>query len=418
MADLRRLAGVVGTVEPAVSDCAWGRLTPWRELLAALFGGPQPRPALDRACWSRVDSVEPTAGQELVGWFASRLGWELAEVDQAGDELAAAYRTPTGTCQARVVAGIGSSNLTRVHLEMETGEGPASVRVEAPPGHLVATVEAPGQPTGRRKVGRSAGPSTGPAGLGRSCSCSAATGCSRTPWPRRPPWCRSERTGVRGPSPAPPRIAGGGGDPAELAEGGGLGGRGRPEAAVEAHGTATWVPAGGGTLARRLPAAGRPRPARRGRVGPGPVAMGDERCVPVDDPESNWGQAAAALLDHVPVPSQLLRPGRAGRRGGRRAYQAGPGRAAGQPRRAAPPGGRLAGRGEDGHCLSLFPGRPEVEVADRLVVLVHDSPQAAPRPGQPDPGRPGRDRAAAGPGRRPGQGRPVARAWAGDDRLP
>jgi hypothetical protein len=65
-----------------------------------------------------------------------------------------------------VVAGIGSANLTRVHLEMDTDDGPASVRVEAPPGHLVATVEVPGQPTGRRKVGRSAGPSTGPASLG------------------------------------------------------------------------------------------------------------------------------------------------------------------------------------------------------------------------------------------------------------
>jgi glucose-6-phosphate dehydrogenase assembly protein OpcA len=167
LADLRRLAGVVGTVEPAVSDCAWGRLTPWRELLAAPFGGPQLRPALDRARWLRVDSVEPTAGLELVGWFASRLGWEPDAVTQAGEELEVAYRTPTGSCQARVVAAIGSSNLTRVHLEMDTDEGPASVRVEAPPGHLVATVEAPGQPTGRRKVGRSAGPSTGPAGLGQ-----------------------------------------------------------------------------------------------------------------------------------------------------------------------------------------------------------------------------------------------------------
>jgi glucose-6-phosphate dehydrogenase assembly protein OpcA len=165
--DLRRLAEVVGTVEPAITDCAWGRLTPWRELLAAPFGGPQLRPALDRARWLRVDSVEPTAGLQLVGWFASRLGWELNEVTQAGDELEAAYRTPTGSCQARVVAAIGSSNLTRVHLEMDTDEGPASVRVEAPPGHLVATVEAPGQPTGRRKVGRSGGPSTGPAGLGQ-----------------------------------------------------------------------------------------------------------------------------------------------------------------------------------------------------------------------------------------------------------
>jgi glucose-6-phosphate dehydrogenase assembly protein OpcA len=167
VADLRRLAGAVVALEPAVTDCAWGRLTPWRELLAAPFGGPALRPALDRMRWLRVDAVEPTAGMELVGWFASRLEWELEEVRQVGDELAAGYRTPGGTCQARVVAGIGSANLTRVHLEMETGEGPASVRVEAPPGHLVATVEIPGQPTGRRKVGRSAGPSTGPGGLGQ-----------------------------------------------------------------------------------------------------------------------------------------------------------------------------------------------------------------------------------------------------------
>jgi glucose-6-phosphate dehydrogenase assembly protein OpcA len=164
--DLRRLAGVVGVLEPAVTDCAWGRLTPWRELLAAPFSGPQLRPALDRVRWVRVDSVEPTAGQELVGWLASRLGWELEAVHHAGDELGADYRTPAGSCQVRVVAGIGSSNLTRIHLEMETGDGPASVRVEAPPGHLVATVEVPGQPTGRRKVGRSAGPSSGPGALG------------------------------------------------------------------------------------------------------------------------------------------------------------------------------------------------------------------------------------------------------------
>jgi glucose-6-phosphate dehydrogenase assembly protein OpcA len=166
VADLRRLAGAVGVLEPAVTDCAWGRLTPWRELLAAPFSGPQLRPVIDRVRWLRVDSVEPTAGLELVGWFASRLGWALEGVRQTGDALKADYLTPAGTCQARVVAAIGSSNLTRVHLELETDDGPASVRVEAPPGHLVATVEAPGQPTGRRKVGRGPGPSTGPAGLG------------------------------------------------------------------------------------------------------------------------------------------------------------------------------------------------------------------------------------------------------------
>jgi glucose-6-phosphate dehydrogenase assembly protein OpcA len=166
VADLGRLARAAAVLEARVSDCAWGRLLPWRELLAAPFGGPPLRDAVDRARWLRVDAVEPTAGLELVGWFASRLGWELDGVRVGGDERTASYRTATGGCQARVVGAIGSANLTRVHMELETADGPASVRVEAPPGHLVATVEAPGQPTGRRKVGRSLGGGIGPAGLG------------------------------------------------------------------------------------------------------------------------------------------------------------------------------------------------------------------------------------------------------------
>ena len=150
------------------------------------------------------------------------------------------------------------------------------------------------------------------------------------------------------------------------------------------------------------------------------VAMGDERCVPAGHPDSNWGQAAAALLDHVPVPGhQLLRP-----------------RASWGPRRpptptrppwppCPPPAGgapRLEvawlGVGEDGHCLSLFPGAPEVEVTDRLVVAVHDAPK-------PPPDRISLTLAALAGVERllvlaagPGKADPVARARAGDDRLP
>jgi glucose-6-phosphate dehydrogenase assembly protein OpcA len=161
LAGLPRLAKAAAVLEAAVSDCVWSRLTPWRELLAAPFSGPVLREAIDRIRWLRVDAVEPTAGLELVGWFASRLGWELGGVRVGDDEWTAGYHTATGACQARVVDAIGSANLTRVHLELETDDGPGSVRVEAPPGHLVATVEAPGQPTGRRKVGRSGGGGTG-----------------------------------------------------------------------------------------------------------------------------------------------------------------------------------------------------------------------------------------------------------------
>ena len=208
--------------------------------------------------------------------------------------------------------------------------------------------------------------------------------------------------------------------PAELAEAAARAAVADLEAAVEAHGTATWVLTGGGTPAaayRRLAAHDLRTGVEWDRVR---VAMGDERCVPPDHPDSNWGQAAAALLDHVPIPVyHLLRPHRElGAVAAADAYQpalatlpAGPGRA---PRLEVV----WLGVGEDGHCLSLFPGRPEVEVADRLVVPVHDSPK-------PPPDRISLTLAALAGTERllvlaagPGKAEPIARARAGDDRLP
>ena len=208
--------------------------------------------------------------------------------------------------------------------------------------------------------------------------------------------------------------------PGELAEAAARAAMADLEAAVEAHGTATWVLTGGSTPAaayRRLAAHDLRAGVEWDRVR---VAMGDERCVPPDHPDSNWGQAAAALLDHVPVPAHhLLRPqGELGAEPAADAYQA---TLAALP---AAPGGapRLEvvwlGVGEDGHCLSLFPGLPEVEVSDRLVVPVHDSPK-------PPPDRVSLTLAALAGTERllvlaagAGKAAAVARARAGDDRLP
>jgi 6-phosphogluconolactonase len=151
------------------------------------------------------------------------------------------------------------------------------------------------------------------------------------------------------------------------------------EAAVEAHGTATWVLTGGDTpmaAYRRLAAHDLRAGVEWDRVR---VAMGDERCVPVHHPDSNWGQAAA-LLDHVPIPDhQRLRPpGELGPEAAADAYQAAlrelPTVASGAPRLEVV----WLGVGEDGHCLSLFPGRPELEVGGRLVVAVHHAPKPPP----------------------------------------
>ncbi len=149
-ADLIRLGDTARTLRPALSDCGWGRLTAWRELLADPFNGPPLRGTAWRARRVQVDAVDLCAGLELTGWLASRLGWELEEA-RAGDDLCVArYGTRTGGCEVRVAGTLGSASLTRVELVLEMDGGEAAVRVEATPSHLVATVRAPGHPTARR----------------------------------------------------------------------------------------------------------------------------------------------------------------------------------------------------------------------------------------------------------------------------
>jgi len=86
------------------------------------------------------------------------------------------------------------------------------------------------------------------------------------------------------------------------------------------------------------------------------VFFSDERCVPHDSPDSNYGMARETLLDHVPIPaSQIfpvgthLSPAEAAS-----AYEACLRGVldAGEPRMDAV----LLGMGPDGHTASIFPG--------------------------------------------------------------
>ncbi len=99
------------------------------------------------------------------------------------------------------------------------------------------------------------------------------------------------------------------------------------------------------------------------------VFFGDERCVPPDDPASNYRMAREALLDRVPLdPSQVHRMEgeRADQDEAARAYEA-----------ILP--GRLdllvLGLGDDGHTASLFPEAPSLAETRRRVL-----PVRAPKP--------------------------------------
>jgi 6-phosphogluconolactonase len=103
------------------------------------------------------------------------------------------------------------------------------------------------------------------------------------------------------------------------------------------------------------------------------VWFGDERYLPVDDPDSNEGMARAVLLDRVaPRAIHSLTGAGATIDDAARAYDA--------LVAAAPPIDLVhLGMGPDGHTASLFPGTAALAVRDRLVVPNGDDLHPHPR---------------------------------------
>jgi len=113
------------------------------------------------------------------------------------------------------------------------------------------------------------------------------------------------------------------------------------------------------------------------------VWWGDERFVPADDPERNSGQARADLLDRVglapsrvhemPSSDHLADVAAAAAAYAQDLHTAVAGLSPDEPWFDV----LMLGIGPDGHCASLFPGRPEV-ISDEDVMPVTDSPKPPP----------------------------------------
>ena len=150
----------------------------------------------------------------------------------------------------------------------------------------------------------------------------------------------------------------------------------RAAAAIGASGRFSIALSGGSTPKGLYELLATPRYARRIDWSHVHVFWGDERCVPPDDPASNYRMTREALLDHVPVvPSNVHRirgddpPAAAAA-----AYEEELRRVFstpdGPPRET--PGACfdliLLGMGDNGHTASLFPGLTAVRESKRWVV--------------------------------------------------
>ncbi len=102
------------------------------------------------------------------------------------------------------------------------------------------------------------------------------------------------------------------------------------------------------------------------------VYWGDERAVPTDSPDSNYGMARDVLLSKVPVPAthiHRMEAERADIEAAARDYD-----------RQLPEAldVLVLGVGPDGHTASIFPGSPLLKET-RRVVAITDSPKPPPR---------------------------------------
>ena len=105
--------------------------------------------------------------------------------------------------------------------------------------------------------------------------------------------------------------------------------------------------------------------------------FGDERAVPPDHPDSNYGLAEQVLLQPLAgrAPNAVRMEGEATDiHAAAAAYEA----RIKADLESDPLDLIILGIGDDGHICSLFPGHPGLAVADRLVMAIDDSPKPPP----------------------------------------
>lgn len=146
-----------------VVDLAWLRGTPWRERIAATFDPPAWRPALRQlssiAVRHRPDSS--VSGLLLLGWLASRLGWEPGALVTSNGDMRGLARAGKYSVELRLEADPRQDVPGLAGMTLETAAG-LSLSLDRGPGGLAAVRRTP---DGHESAWTVLGASRGEAGI-------------------------------------------------------------------------------------------------------------------------------------------------------------------------------------------------------------------------------------------------------------
>lgn len=130
-----------------VVDLAWLRTTPWRERLASAFDPPAMREELPliKALSIQHHPESTMSAMLLVGWLASRLGWEAQPLHEHNGALQGNAGSPAGLVrirleqspeqQVRGLRGLALSTTSGRRLGLRRSDGGLRTRTRDPIGH-------------------------------------------------------------------------------------------------------------------------------------------------------------------------------------------------------------------------------------------------------------------------------------------
>ena len=140
-----------------ITDLNWARLTHWRELVAQFFDVPAWRPFLDDITGIRVGfavdmdgrDIHPSQALLLLGWLASRLGWQVVEPlapAEAGGLLFRMKRADGAPVMVRLrprfERGLDAGDVSGVRMQAGTARSTAEFVIKRAPDDRHATATA------------------------------------------------------------------------------------------------------------------------------------------------------------------------------------------------------------------------------------------------------------------------------------